>query len=80
MVFETWKGPQALLRDIGRYLQGEASVIKAPPSDDEMPASRHEQILVRINQVKQQWRDSVDELDGLMEASGVDRRKFSRGN
>lgn len=31
VVFETWKGPQALLRDINRYLQGEAPVIKAPP-------------------------------------------------
>ena len=80
VVFETWKGPQALLRDIDRYLQGEAPVIKAPPPDDETLASRHEQILARINQIKQQWRDSVDELDGLMEASGIDRRKFNRGN
>lgn len=80
VIFETWKGPQALLRDIDRYLQGEAPVIKAPPSDDETLASRHEQILTRINQIKQQWRDSVDELDGLLEASGIDRRKFNRGN
>ncbi|EPJ0880203.1 TPA: exodeoxyribonuclease V subunit beta [Citrobacter freundii] len=80
VVFETWKGPQALLRDIDRYLQGEAPVIKAPPPDDETLASRHEQILARINQIKQQWRDSVDELDGLLEASGIDRRKFNRAN
>lgn len=80
VVFETWKGPQALLRDIDRYLQGEAPVIKAPPSDDETLASRHEQILARINQIKQQWRDCVNELDGLIEASGIDRRKFNRGN
>ena len=80
VVFETWKGPQALLRDIDRYLQGEAPVIKAPPSDDETLASRHEHILARINQIKQQWRDSVDELDGLLEASGIDRRKFNRAN
>ncbi|TKU79362.1 exodeoxyribonuclease V subunit beta [Citrobacter sp. wls708] len=79
-IFETWKGPQALLRDIDRYLQGEAPVIKAPPSDDETLASRHEQILARINRIKQQWRGSVDELDGLLEASGIDRRKFNRGN
>lgn len=80
VIFETWKGPQALLRDIDRYLQGEAPVIKAPPSDDETLASRHEQILARINQIKQQWRDSVGELDGLLEASGIDLRKFNRGN
>lgn len=80
VIFETWKGPQALLNDINRYLQGEAPVIKSPPSDDETLASRHEQILARINQIKQQWRGSVDELDGLLEASGIDRRKFNRGN
>lgn len=80
VIFETWKGPQALLSDINRYLQGEAPVIKAPPPDDETLASRHEQILARINLIKQQWRDSVDELDGLLEASGIDRRKFNRGN
>lgn len=80
VIFETWKGPQALLRDIDRYLQGEAPVIKAPPSADETLASRHEQILARINRIKQQWRGSVDELDGLLEASGIDRRKFNRGN
>lgn len=80
VIFETWKGPQALLRDIDRYLQGEAPVIKAPPPDDETLASRHEQILARINQIKQQWRNVVDELDGLLETSGIDRRKFNRGN
>ncbi|MBN6043034.1 exodeoxyribonuclease V subunit beta [Citrobacter sp. ku-bf4] len=80
VVFETWKGPQALLADINRYLQGEAPVIKAPPPDDETLASRHQQIVQRINALKQQWCEAVDELEGLIEASGIDRRKFNRGN
>ncbi|EMP6170940.1 TPA: exodeoxyribonuclease V subunit beta [Citrobacter amalonaticus] len=80
VVFETWKGPQALLADINRYLQGEAPVIKAPPPDDETLASRHQQIVQRINALKQQWCDAVGELEGLMETSGIDRRKFNRGN
>lgn len=50
VVFDVWKGPKALLKDIDRYLQGEAPVIKAPPSQEETLASRHEQILARINQ------------------------------
>lgn len=29
VVFDVWKGPKALLKDIDRYLQGEAPVIKA---------------------------------------------------
>lgn len=80
VVFETWKGPQALLADINRYLQGEAPVIKAPLPDDETLASRHQQIVQRINALKQQWCDAVGELEGLMEASDIDRRKFNRGN
>ena len=63
VIFETWKGPQALLADINRYLQGEAPVIKAPPPDDETLASRHQQIVQRINALKQQWCEAVDELD-----------------
>ncbi|MDN8600482.1 exodeoxyribonuclease V subunit beta [Citrobacter sp. S2-9] len=80
VVFETWKGPQALLKDIDRYLQGEAPVIKAPPSDEETLASRHAQILARITRIKQQWCEAVEELDALIESSGIDRRKFNRGN
>lgn len=80
VVFDVWKGPKALLKDIDRYLQGEAPVIKAPPSQEETLASRHEQILGRINQVKQQWCEAVSELDALIESSGIDRRKFNRGN
>ncbi|NDO81571.1 exodeoxyribonuclease V subunit beta [Citrobacter sp. NCU1] len=80
VVFETWKGPQALLKDIDRYLQGEAPVIKAPPPDEETLASRHAQILARITRIKQQWCETVDEIDALIESSGIDRRKFNRGN
>ncbi len=69
-----------MLRDINRYLQGEAPVIKAPPPDDETLASRHAQIVARIDAVKQQWRDAVGELDALIESSGIDRRKFNRSN
>ncbi|VEC90909.1 exonuclease V subunit [Salmonella enterica subsp. enterica] len=67
VVFDVWKGPKALLKDIDRYLQGEAPVIKAPPSQEETLASRHEQILARINQVKQQWCEAVSELDALID-------------
>ncbi|WP_336219709.1 exodeoxyribonuclease V subunit beta [Citrobacter amalonaticus] len=80
VVFDTWKGPQALLADINRYLQGEAPVIKAPPPEEETLASRHERIIQRINTLKQQWCESVGELESLLEASGIDRRKFNRGN
>ncbi|OZT19327.1 hypothetical protein, partial [Salmonella enterica] len=53
VVSYVWKGPKALLKDIDRYLQREAPVINAPPSQEETLASRHGWMLGCINQVKQ---------------------------
>ncbi|WLI76217.1 exodeoxyribonuclease V subunit beta [Kosakonia sp. H02] len=80
VIHDAWKGPQDLLKSIDRYLQGEAPQIKTPPPADETLASRHEQIVAQIDKVKRQWLASVDELEPLIESSGIDRRKFNRGN
>jgi exodeoxyribonuclease V beta subunit len=79
-VHTLWKGPEALLRSIDRYLQGEAPLIKSPPPADETLASRHEKIISLIVALKQQWLASVADLDAILEQSGIDRRKFNRGN
>ena len=75
-----WKGPEELLRAIDRYLQGEAPVIKSPPPADETLASRHEKIVTQIATLKQKWNASVDEIASILENSGIDRKKFNRGN
>lgn len=80
VIHASWQGPQDLLKAINRYLQGEAPVIKSPPPEDETLAQRHEQILSRISAIKAQWLAAVSELDALIENSGIDRRKFNRGN
>ena len=80
VIHASWKGPLELLNAINRYLQGEAPVIKSPPPADETLASRHAKIIARINAIKQQWLAAVAELDPLIENSGIDRRKFNRGN
>nr|WP_318383850.1 exodeoxyribonuclease V subunit beta [uncultured Enterobacter sp.] len=80
MVHASWKGPQDLLKAINRYLQGEAPVIKSPPPADETLISRHQQILARIDEIKAQWNAAVAELPALIEASGINRSKFNRGN
>ncbi|WP_368746952.1 exodeoxyribonuclease V subunit beta [Enterobacter cancerogenus] len=79
-VHALWKGPEDLLRAIGRYLQGEAPVIKSPPPADETLASRHEKIIAQIVGLKQKWNESVGDIDAIIENSGIDRRKFNRGN
>lgn len=79
-VHAQWKGPEELLRAIDRYLQGEAPVIKSPPPADETLASRHQKIVSLITALKQQWQGAVQDIDGVIENSGIDRRKFNRGN
>lgn len=79
-VHALWKGPEDLLRAIDRYLQGEAPTIKSPPPADETLASRHEKIVAKIATLKQKWNASVDEIASILENSGIDRKKFNRGN
>ena len=80
VIHRSWQGPQALLKSIDRYLQGEAPQIKAPPPEGETLAVRHQQILARITALKNQWLAESVELEGVLEASDIDRRKFNRGN
>ena len=80
VIHEQWKGPRDLLKAIDRWLQGEAPQLKSPPPAEETLASRHQQILERINALKQQWREQVSEIENVLENSGLDRRKFNRGN
>ena len=79
-VHALWKGPEELVRAIDRYLQGEAPVIKSPPPADETLASRHEKIVTQIATLKQKWNASVGEIASILENSGIDRKKFNRGN
>ena len=79
-VHALWKGPEELLRAIDRFLQGEAPVIKSPPPADETLTSRHEKIVTQIATLKQKWNASVGEIASILENSGIDRKKFNRGN
>lgn len=80
VIHDEWKGPQDLLKSIDRYLHGEAPQIKSPPPEGETLASRHQHIVAQIDALKRQWNEAVDELEPLLEKSGIDRRKFNRGN
>ncbi|EKJ5233226.1 TPA: exodeoxyribonuclease V subunit beta [Klebsiella pneumoniae] len=80
VIHDVWKGPRDLLRSLDRWLQGEAPQLKSPPAPNETLAERHQQIIARIDSLKQQWREQVGEIEGVLENSGLDRRKFNRGN
>lgn len=80
VIHDVWKGPRDLLKSLDRWLQGEAPQLKSPPAPNETLAERHQQIIARIDSLKQQWRELVGEIEGVLENSGLDRRKFNRGN
>lgn len=80
VIHEAWKGPRDLLKSLDRWLQGEAPQLKSPPAAEETLAERHQHIIARINAMKTQWREQVAEIEGVLENSGLDRRKFNRGN
>lgn len=80
VIHDVWKGPRDLLKSLDRWLQGEAPQLKSPPAPNETLAERHQQIIARIDSLKQQWREKVGEIEGVLENSGLDRRKFNRGN
>ena len=80
VIHEAWKGPRDLLKSLDRWLQGEAPQLKSPPGQEETLAERHQQIIERIDAVKRQWREQVGEIESVLENSGLDRRKFNRGN
>ncbi|MBU4680651.1 exodeoxyribonuclease V subunit beta [Cedecea davisae] len=74
---EEWSGPEALLRDINSWLQGEQPQLKQPPADNETLLARHEKIITAIDSVKTQWRAAAGELASLIGDSGVDKRSYS---
>lgn len=76
-VSQEWSGPEALLKDLSAYLQGETPKFRQAPGEDETILSRHQQIVVQIDELKTQWRAAAPELEALISGSGVDKRSYS---
>lgn len=74
-----WNSPENLLADITPYLHGEAPQLRENPSQDDI-LQRHEQIINRIETLKQSWKEHVFELEALISGSGVDKRSYSSKN
>ncbi|MFC3394583.1 exodeoxyribonuclease V subunit beta [Brenneria rubrifaciens] len=72
-----WSGPESLLSDLMPYLQGESPVFRHPPEEGETLLSRHQKVIAVIDAFKQQWLASAAELEGVIGASGVDKRSYS---
>ncbi|WP_205952240.1 exodeoxyribonuclease V subunit beta [Pantoea stewartii] len=72
-----WSGPDSLLTTLRPWLQGESPRLKRPPRADETLASRHTANLQRIQALKQQWQTVCADIEGMIAASGVDKRSYS---
>lgn len=79
-VSELWSGPEALLREIHAWLQGEAPQLRQRPGSEETLEQRHDAIVARIDDIKAQWRALAPELESMIAGSGVDKRSFSSKN
>lgn len=75
-----WSGPDSLLTTLRPWLQGESPSLKRPPAADETLASRHARNLARITSIKQQWQSLSADVEGIISASGVDKRSYSSKN
>lgn len=78
-IAQEWTGPERLLADLSQYLHGEAPQLLHPPSQDDI-LQRHQQIIERIDRVKQQWRESGADIESLISGSDVDKRSYSSKN
>lgn len=76
-VSQEWSGPEALLSDLSAYLHGEAPQLRQPPDNDETIESRHQQIVARLDDIKQQWQAASANIGAEITSSGVDKRSYS---
>ena len=72
-----WSGPDSLLTTLRPWLQGESPGLKRPPAAGETLESRHARNLARIDAIKQQWQALSADVEGMISASGVDKRSYS---
>lgn len=72
-----WSGPDSLLTTLRPWLQGESPGLKRPPAAGETLESRHASNLARIEAIKQQWQALSADVEGMISASGVDKRSYS---
>lgn len=76
-VAEEWSGPEELLGVLASYLHGEAPQLRFPPESEETLESRHQRIISRIDDIKQQWHAAAADIEKEMNHSDVDRRSYS---
>lgn len=77
VISQEWSGPEALLSDLSPYLHGEMPQLRQPPAEDETIETRHQQILERINGIKQQWLAASADIAAIINDSDVDKRSYS---
>lgn len=79
-VSKVCSGPEALLRDIHPYLQGEIPQLIPTIDENETLIQHHQKIIARIDEMKGKWRSVANDVAALIAASGVDKRSYNKAN
>ncbi|MFB6434854.1 MAG: exodeoxyribonuclease V subunit beta [Candidatus Malihini olakiniferum] len=77
VIVQLWSGPDALQRELAPYLHGEVPKLHNPPEPNETVLQRHQQILARINDIKQQWLQVASQIEKCIIDSDVDKCSYS---
>ncbi|BDH44753.1 RecBCD enzyme subunit RecB [Salmonella enterica subsp. enterica serovar Choleraesuis] len=72
-----WSGPENLLLEIQSYLHGDKPQLVQPVAEGETLEDRHRQIISRISDFKQRWRETSADVADIINGSGVDKRSYS---
>lgn len=82
IIWQTWRDPQDLLNKIKPYLNRRLPdniTLSSEPLDQRI-VDFHQASINKIEKLKQDWLVSVDELQSLIQDSGVSKRSYSKSN
>lgn len=80
IVSNEWSGPEKLLNDIAPYLQGDLPKFHPALIEDQSISQHHQQIVIKINELKKHWLQKADKLYMLISSSSIDKRIYSSTN
>ncbi len=76
---EGWKTPDKLMSDLQGLLNHAGLIIEPDLSAVDLQQA-HDDRLVALNQFKQAWLANSDDLQGLIQASGVNKRSYTKSS
>ncbi|WED21246.1 exodeoxyribonuclease V subunit beta [Vibrio sp. JC009] len=74
-----WSSPKTLLKEISGYLTGNPLQLTVTPMSGSLE-NLHQANLDRIDKLKREWQECQDDIAGIISASDVSKRSFTKKN